>query len=131
MVPYSPKVWPWILMAIVFILSTISSIFLSYSYPLKLNPFFDCRTIYFYAVTTAPFSILRNLGSPICFFVNKGRRQFIDWFSFSNILDRMKMTVGDLVVGGMHSNSVRVTDDTTGGTKYQFMFQGYLAILHA
>ena len=41
------------------------------------------------------------------------------------------MTVGDLVAGGMHSNSVRVTDDTTGGTKYQFMFQGYLAILHA
>ena len=27
------------------------------------------------------------------------------------------MTVGDLVVGRMHSNSVRVTDDTTGGDK--------------
>ena len=39
MVPLSPKAWPWILMAIVFILSTISSIFFIIFLSTEIEPF--------------------------------------------------------------------------------------------
>ena len=78
--------------------------------------------IYFYA--TAPFSILRNIGNPICFFVNKCRQH--DWFSCRRIFLIgqwfPKMTAGDLVVWGMHSNSVTMTDDARSRDKISRIF---------